>query len=68
MSQKRRPERMKPSLKLLTPHEQKIVMLHGKKVTEMWKWLFSKNKWTPQTFPKKSLATERNNATLSNLD
>lgn len=48
MPQRRRPERLKPSLKLLTPYEQKIVVLHGHKVQEMWKWLFSKNKWKPQ--------------------
>lgn len=54
MSQKRRPERLKPSLKLLTPHEQKIVVLHGHKVQEMWKWLLSKNKWKPQPDEKKT--------------
>lgn len=59
---------MKPSLKLLTPYEKQIVLKHGQRVSEMWKSLFSKNKWTPQTLPKKSLATRRNNATLSNLD
>ena len=65
---KRRPEIMKPSLKLLTPHEQKIVASVGEQVMLMWKSLYAKNKWTPQTLPKKSLATRRNNATLSNLD
>lgn len=48
MSQKRRPERLKPSLKLLTPHEQKIVANVGEQVLLMWKSLYAKNKWTPQ--------------------
>ncbi len=54
MSQKRRPERLKPGLKLLTPYEQKIVSNHGKEVLEMWKSLYSKNKWKPQPDEKKT--------------
>jgi hypothetical protein len=68
MSQKRRPEILKPSLKLLTPYEKQIVLNHGQRVSEMWKFLFSKNKWKPQTLPKNSLAMKRHNATLTNLD
>jgi hypothetical protein len=45
---------MKPSLKLLTPHEKKIVATHGLKVSEMWKSLFSRNKWKPQPTAKKT--------------
>ena len=37
---------MTPSLKLLTPYEKKVVLTHGLKVAEMWKELFSRNKWT----------------------
>jgi hypothetical protein len=36
---------MRPALKQLTPYEKKIVSTHGIKVAEMWKELFSKNKW-----------------------
>jgi hypothetical protein len=54
VSQKRRPEHLKPSLKLLTPHEQKIVVLHGHRVQEMWKSLYAKNKWKPQPDEKKT--------------
>jgi hypothetical protein len=50
---KRRPEILKPSLKLLTPHEQKVVANHGKEVLEMWKSLYAKNKWKPQEPQKK---------------
>jgi hypothetical protein len=52
MSQKRRPERLKPSLKLLTPHEQKIVANVGEQVLLMWKSLYAKNKWKPQPTKK----------------
>lgn len=45
---KRRPEILKPSLKLLTPHEQKIVASVGEQVLLMWKSLYAKNKWKPQ--------------------
>jgi hypothetical protein len=45
---KRRPEILKPSLKLLTPYEQKVVDNHGKEVLEMWKSLYARNKWKPQ--------------------
>jgi hypothetical protein len=48
MSKKRRPEILKPSLKLLTPHEKKIVASVGEQVMLMWKHLYSKNKWRPQ--------------------
>jgi len=42
---KRRPEIMKPALKQLTPHEKKVIATVGLKVSEMWKDLFSRNKW-----------------------
>jgi hypothetical protein len=64
MSQKRRPERLKPSLKLLTPHEQKIVKNVGQQVADMWKHLFSLNKWTPQEIPKKVIASKKTNTRL----
>jgi hypothetical protein len=54
MSQKRRPEILKPGLKLLTPHEQKIVASVGEQVMLMWKSLYAKNKWTPQPEAKKT--------------
>jgi hypothetical protein len=43
---------MKPSLKLLTPHEQKIVASVGQQVLLMWKSLYAKNKWKPQELKK----------------
>ncbi len=54
MSQKRRPEILKPGLKLLTPHEQKIVANVGEQVMLMWKSLYAKNKWKPQPDAKKT--------------
>jgi hypothetical protein len=54
MSQKRRPEILKPGLKLLTPHEQKIVASVGEQVMLMWKSLYAKNKWKPQPDAKKT--------------
>jgi len=54
VSQKRRPERLKPSLKLLTPHEQKIVASVGEQVMLMWKSLYARNKWKPQPDAKKT--------------
>jgi hypothetical protein len=44
---------MKPGLKLLTPHEQKIVASVGEQVPLMWKSLYAKNKWKPQEPAKK---------------
>lgn len=44
---KRRPEIMKPSLKLLTPFEKKVVATHGKTVADMWASLYARNKWRP---------------------
>ncbi len=54
MSQKRRPERLKPSLKLLTPAEQKVLTSEQLRIQEMWKSLYSKNKWKPQPDEKKT--------------
>jgi len=45
---KRRPEILKPSLKLLTPIERKMVVTEQERIREMWKSLYAKNKWTPQ--------------------
>jgi hypothetical protein len=45
--QKRRPEIMHPGLKQLTPYEKQVVMTHGIKILEMWKELYSRNKWKP---------------------
>lgn len=64
MSQKRRPEILKPSLKLLTPYEQEIVKNVGKRVADMWEELFSRNKWTPQEIPKKVIASKKTNTRL----
>jgi len=43
--QKRRPERLKPSLKQLTPIEHKKAYLHEKWAKERWEYLLSLNKW-----------------------
>lgn len=58
MKKKRRPEIMKPSLKLLTPHEKKIVATVGEQVRLMWQDLYARNRWKPQPEknPKKPLA------------
>ena len=53
MSQKRRPERLKPSLKLLTPDEEKMMTTEMNRIQEMWKSLYARNKWKPQPDDKK---------------
>jgi hypothetical protein len=53
MSQKRRPERLKPSLKLLTPAEKKVLTSEQLRIQEMWKSLYARNKWKPQEPQKK---------------
>lgn len=53
MIQKRRPERLKPGLKQLTPDERKIITTETKRISEMWKSLYSRNKWKPQPDDKK---------------
>jgi hypothetical protein len=53
MTQKRRPERLKPSLKLLTPDEKKVMDKTMAEIREMWKSLYAKNKWKPQDPLKK---------------
>ena len=68
MSQKRRPERLKPSLKLLTPDEEKMMTTEMNRIQEMWKSLYARNKWTPEIISKKTLASRKPNATLTNLD
>jgi len=45
--QKRRPEIMKPGLKMLTPIELRTVAAHNHANAERWKHLFSLNKWKP---------------------
>jgi hypothetical protein len=52
MSQKRRPERMRPSLKLLTPEERKAMTSEQRRIEEMWKSLYARNKWKPQPTQK----------------
>jgi hypothetical protein len=52
MSQKRRPERLKPSLKLLTPEEKKVMTSEQRRIAEMWKSLYARNKWKPQPTKK----------------
>jgi len=47
MKQKRRPEVLKPGLKMQTPHEKKVVATHGKQTADMWASLFDRNKWKP---------------------
>ena len=68
MSQKRRPERLKPSLKLLTPVERKIMTKEQDRISEMWKSLYSRNKWRPESSSKKVLASKGRNNRLTNLD
>jgi hypothetical protein len=46
-TKKRRPEILKAGLKLLTPHEKKVVLLHGKETADMWASLYARNKWRP---------------------
>ena len=53
MKQKRRPERLTVSLKLLTPDERKTMTTEMNRIQEMWKSLYARNKWTPQTDIKK---------------
>jgi hypothetical protein len=45
--QKRRPEILKPGLKMLTPIELRTVASHNRANAERWKHLFSLNKWKP---------------------
>lgn len=47
--QKRRPERMRPALKQLTPHEQRMAERVNKADRDRWNELMSKpwNKWHP---------------------
>lgn len=47
--QKRRPERMQPGLKQLTPHEQRMAERVNKADRDRWNELMSKpwNKWQP---------------------
>lgn len=45
--QKRRPERLKPSLKQLTPYEQRIVAERLADHKKRWEYLFSLNVWKP---------------------
>jgi hypothetical protein len=52
MAQKRRPERLRPSLKLLTPDEKKVMAMEIDRIQKMWKSLYARNKWKPQE-PKK---------------
>jgi hypothetical protein len=49
---KRRPEILKPSLKLLTPIERKTMANEQVRVQEMWKSLYARNKWKPQESSK----------------
>lgn len=44
---KRRPERMKPGLKMLTPHEQKAVKRMTAADRQRWENLFALNAWKP---------------------
>ena len=68
MSQKRRPERLTVSLKLLTPEERKTMNSEMYRIQEMWKSLYARNKWTPEIISKKTLASKKPNARLTNLD
>lgn len=68
MAQKRRPERLTVSLKLLTPEERKTMNSEMYRIQEMWKSLYARNKWTPEIISKKTLASRKTNATLTNLD
>jgi hypothetical protein len=45
---------MRPGLKLLTPLEELLVAKERKRVAQMWKSLYAKNKWTPQPDEKKT--------------
>jgi hypothetical protein len=45
--QKRRPERLKPSLKQLTPAERRIVEERLADHKKRWEYLFSINLWKP---------------------
>ena len=53
MKQKRRPERLHPGLKQLTPDERKTIATEMNRVREMWKSLYARNKWKPQPDDKK---------------
>ena len=44
---KRRPEIMKPGLKMLTPHEKKVVERMTSADRQRWENLFARNKWKP---------------------
>jgi hypothetical protein len=52
MAKKRRPEILKAGLKLLTPIERKTMTDEQKRISEMWKSLYARNKWTPQEAKK----------------
>jgi len=45
--QKRRPERLKPGLKQLTPEERRIVEERLADHKKRWEYLFSINLWKP---------------------
>ena len=45
--QKRRPEILKPGLKMLTPIELRTVASHNRANALRWKHLFSLNAWKP---------------------
>lgn len=47
--QKVRPERLTVSLKMLTPDEKKTMTTEMDRIQEMWKSLYARNKWKPQT-------------------
>ena len=49
MTQKRRPERMKPGLKQLTPAERKVYEERLADHKKRWEYLFSLNVWKPST-------------------
>jgi predicted type IV restriction endonuclease len=68
MAQKRRPERLTVRLKLLTPDERKTMTTEMDRVQQMWKSLYARNKWKPEIISKKTLASRKTNATLTNLD
>ncbi len=53
MSPKRRPERLRPGLKALTPHEKRLAERVNKADRDRWNELMSKpwNKWQPSQEP-----------------
>ena len=66
MKKKRRPEIMTPGLKQLTPIEKKMVEREGMRVMEMWRDLYSRNRWKPESMTKPKVGNAVSRTTPTN--